>query len=521
MSKEKNKNFLGKGKFGCVVTPKVGVVDINKDKCVLIPNNQTGNRHDIIVSKIFRNESTMLDEYSRYNDIISQVDPEHTFTVPLTESCKSVKLTVKSLKRPEIVNEDEYNGEDEYGEAGYDESGYDDYEIELDDSCNFSDNPDATYSILNMPYGGISLLELYKQKRKLKFSFEMFVEMILNICKGVQNMKDKGFIHMDIHMGNILLTDTDSDSARLILIDFGFARKKETIFEDFRNGTNFHIKLLQPEFQLLSFIQKIANTYKKFTTIDIGQDDQIKTMLKAVNISEIKKQDIASMKEVVSEVKKYIDKNKDLMCIKWQIETFEGMQSPSLRIQKSLCELQMQRENINIFPTVLSYMMENDVASFIDSYSIGIVLQKFCDMYKNEGPLMNESQNGIFSKLLEIVQKMHSVSFLNRMRIEDAVKEITKLKQSSGGSRKPKPVINNFKQIGQFIIGKGRGIQHMCFVSKKIKKTRIEKKEVDGKHTLFLDGYPIECKREVKRKLMFVKGVLIGAAIRMNDFMRM
>ena len=107
----------------------------------------------------------------------------------------------------------------------------------FDEKCKFKDissetvnnvNVLPTLSIINLPYGGNSLLS-WKNAGNLRNedSFLSFLRSSSKLIRyGIVPMNKKGVLHNDIHARNILVKDVDSDNNSindLTLIDWGLA----------------------------------------------------------------------------------------------------------------------------------------------------------------------------------------------------------------------------------------------------------------------------------------------------------
>jgi serine/threonine protein kinase len=177
MSSKKRQEFLGKGQYGCVLSPPTKC-DGNNDKL-----------SDNWVGKLFTYPRYGIEEYDINRYVVDIIDPGSKFTNKLELKCNVGKS--KSFESP-VKN------------------------------CPI--NPDTIQLIYRDK--GTSLDKVFGTTTNISEN-QLFTKVhdMLNIVEGLVSMDKHAVLHCDIKPANIL-----ESSENTILIDFGLARKYEEIY---------------------------------------------------------------------------------------------------------------------------------------------------------------------------------------------------------------------------------------------------------------------------------------------------
>ena len=204
-------NFLGKGTYGCVVTPGIAKNnEIDED-----PNT---------VSKLFINEIDFSDELKNYDKLVDFIKINQTYdgiyddenvkiainkyTIKLLNSSTLKKRDIKKLINPNIL----FN-------------------------CKHLHNDDIDI-IYQIEYinGGISLRDLFKpQNFEFRKSINLltFFTTFFNVIKFLDLLSQNKHLHADIKLDNILFdihNENDNETYFIRVIDFGLLQPHDTIY---------------------------------------------------------------------------------------------------------------------------------------------------------------------------------------------------------------------------------------------------------------------------------------------------
>jgi serine/threonine protein kinase len=194
--------YLNNGAYGCVMRPSTSCNSINN----------TNNNDNI--SKLFKEKRDADEEKRIHDQIIKKIDPYGDFTTILYEGCNVPSFYFPRSELKKCKNFDaKYN--------------------------NRLEIPQLVYQ-----YGGIDL-----EMAPKKFGFKVIFYNIGNIFKGIISMNKRGFYHMDIKPGNIVINPKTKKTS---LIDFGLSSSKKNVYT--RSNTDIlkhSYQYYPPEFYIL------------------------------------------------------------------------------------------------------------------------------------------------------------------------------------------------------------------------------------------------------------------------------
>lgn len=170
------RKYLGNGTYGCVLKPPL---DCRKN----MHHVHTKTTH--FVGKVFATKDVYETEKKSLIRIKTDVDPEGTFTLPLTNACQIRKPTARDLD-PDAPEGCRYFRGDEY---------------------------QVVY-----PDGGMDLHKYAEQYKDDPKAFIKLFKMMANVMQGLVKLSKRRIVHSDIKPQNMLL---NSRVKRVSLIDFG------------------------------------------------------------------------------------------------------------------------------------------------------------------------------------------------------------------------------------------------------------------------------------------------------------
>ena len=179
------KNLIGNGGYGCVVQPP-----FISNKYVAKYIEYT-NPSDKDVGKLFIVDNRSSNFFKKELQILSAVDiidPNHTFTVAV----KGANVIEASLIT----------------------------EKKIQDCLEIKSNANKIYQII-FENGGKEI----NQIKDHSIPFTVFLKMLKIFLTGMQKLKSFGFVHQDIKLDNVLISDS-----KIALIDFGIAQEANKIF---------------------------------------------------------------------------------------------------------------------------------------------------------------------------------------------------------------------------------------------------------------------------------------------------
>lgn len=208
--------LIGEGNYGCVFRPSIKCKNKFNTPTILKSNKKVGK---IFVDKLeFDNEKDI-------QKIISKIDPNNYFTLPLYEDCDNV-----SFKDSNGANK-----------------------------CNLINTRiNDKYYQLTYGYGGISLKELLRVPGNPS-KFLIVFSKLKPVLEGLQKLYDAKYVHQDVKPPNILF-----DTHKLYLIDFGIMTQKDKIYtEDNTYVLKYDYPYYPPEYKLYVNKNSSFNTFYK------------------------------------------------------------------------------------------------------------------------------------------------------------------------------------------------------------------------------------------------------------------
>lgn len=196
--------ILGKGTFGCVLEPA-------------LPNRIAGEwvQHPTNVSKLFQRE----------------------------EDAK--KATKNSTVVANMLQNNAHRSTRQIAWRGAN------FPSSIQTNCNLDPNS-PLYSV-RMPNLGISITALpQKDERFLAIPVQTLLEQFLQLMEQVQTIQDKGYVHGDIHIGNIMI---HPKTGKCTLIDFDWFSTKTRFFRDYKEANGFGFYCNPPESLLVNSVQ--------------------------------------------------------------------------------------------------------------------------------------------------------------------------------------------------------------------------------------------------------------------------
>lgn len=188
--------YLNNGAYGCVMRPGISCTNTK---------NKNKNKHTDNISKLFKDAEEANEEKQIHDKIIKKIDPRGDFTTILFEGCNIPSFY------------------------------FSDTELKKCNNFNSQHNKRNEIPQLVYQYGGIDL-----DIAPTKFGFKLLFANIGNIFKGIVTMNTRGFYHMDIKPGNIVIHPKTKKAS---LIDFGLSASKKDVY------TNKNILILKHAYQ--------------------------------------------------------------------------------------------------------------------------------------------------------------------------------------------------------------------------------------------------------------------------------
>lgn len=179
--------ILGKGAYGCVFHPAprcAGGTVFSK----------IGKSKAPAIGKIILDDDTITDELELGKQLMKLPNAEQFFALPVTDCTPKLPIQDPDIKSCDV----------------------------LTDAVKKNPRALSHISMLVMPYGG---KELQDYSRDLKAVATHFKSILRHLCVGAKLYQNAGYVHNDIHIGNILV---DSGGVARF-IDFGLAFKPATI----------------------------------------------------------------------------------------------------------------------------------------------------------------------------------------------------------------------------------------------------------------------------------------------------
>lgn len=228
----------GKGTYGCTIEYNTKHIYFEIIDPKLFGNFTSQDLTADKVVKVFFDKDSRAKEV-HMDTLIKEIDPARNFTVPLIGECTIV------IKKHEIL-----------------------------DTCSKKDHAylDKDLQALIMENGGISLNNdsaiqlIYTDLQKESDPTTFLIQLFIPLMEGTLLINQRGHIHRDIKMGNILY---DPSKKRLNLIDFGVAIEGGKAYnpEEF-DFLAFKYESYPPEFTFAAILQ-LCITYSDFPDHEI------------------------------------------------------------------------------------------------------------------------------------------------------------------------------------------------------------------------------------------------------------
>lgn len=171
--------YIGKGSFGCVISPPI--IDSRYVLKTLVPYT---NRNNNDVAKLFFKDRDFNDEL-KYSKIMQKIDPENKFTVKVNGAHK---ISSECMKFSDSIM----------------------YCLKR----KINDISKAKFNQIIMENGGLPLnTHIY-----YTISYAEFLEMFKNFISGMISLQQNNIVHRDIKPHNVLI---DDKKKTIKLIDFG------------------------------------------------------------------------------------------------------------------------------------------------------------------------------------------------------------------------------------------------------------------------------------------------------------
>ena len=236
----KGGEVIGAGGFGCVFNPRINCID------------KSITRSDNIVSKMMlkKHATKEFNELIKISKIIKETIPNYD---------KYFLLNNIDLCNPGTLTQEDLVHFDQKCSA---------LNIENITSKNINNMLDKV-SILNMPYGGISLSKYFKNIWSNQHSFNKNFANINNLLielliKAIVPLNNAGISHFDLKSGNILYTNNE-----LKIIDWGLSHIHNNVLPD--NWSQHPVQHNIPFSAILlknTSLDYIESFYKQFTQIN-------------------------------------------------------------------------------------------------------------------------------------------------------------------------------------------------------------------------------------------------------------
>lgn len=218
-SKKKGGDFLGEGTYGCVLHPAPDCTSEEHQMTVkkgAIPQPTPANT----IGKIFNSAEDANDEWTR-SQLIAQADPDQTYFLYATSQCATTSAMIQrdaSARKCRKVS---------------------------------MQNPNTTYPLLKMPFGGVPLSDFVMKNRVLPI--EEFLAYMEHIFKGLSVLSKNGLVHQDMKFDNILVYPSEK---RASIIDIGLLVHANDAFNPEKNEFIFSGYWLHPpEYRLSEAFQ--------------------------------------------------------------------------------------------------------------------------------------------------------------------------------------------------------------------------------------------------------------------------
>jgi serine/threonine protein kinase len=208
--KLKGGRFIGKGSFGCVITPAISCPKLDKSE-----EQQKLDKH---VSKILINPDEDVKEEIKLSKIVRNLDPNSNYFITFTDACRlrqipSNRSNVTSVR---------------YTDDSFSEWRNLEYKKTDKDFCPI----DLGLKPINlvMPYAGMDLLMILSKQSKDPNARQILSQILVNFKSGFKNLlqgmyklHNARIVNRDIKMDNIIADYNESRELQIKYIDFGLA----------------------------------------------------------------------------------------------------------------------------------------------------------------------------------------------------------------------------------------------------------------------------------------------------------
>lgn len=187
-------SIIGEGSYGTIYKPP-------------LPCKNSSATKKNSVGKVFEDAEDMYDEKEKH-ELVSSLDPEHTYTLPLYDNCVIAK--------------------------GYQHQ-------------------------LIYKYGGKDLKSLLKTKGTAS-KFKSFIRNIGPLLYGIQTLARHKYVHLDIKPENILFKNN-----KIYLIDFGLTDSFKNVYSKSNNHILEHdYPYYPPEFKAHNYTSSFESFFRKY-----------------------------------------------------------------------------------------------------------------------------------------------------------------------------------------------------------------------------------------------------------------
>lgn len=193
--------LIGEGAVGCVFRPPLSCEDGR--------SFEPGSGQ---VGKVFK-ERFNLDDEERMMNLIKQVDPEGLFTNHAVGSCKLNRRTLNTEGREDYLK------------------------------CSHIKHDEDAHQLV-LKHAGKDLQNYLENEGGMDADF---LKGILNLMYGVRKLQQKGMVHRDLKLPNLIYTE----DRKMLMIDFGIAAIFEEVYdeEDSEFALQAEYSVFPPEFQ--------------------------------------------------------------------------------------------------------------------------------------------------------------------------------------------------------------------------------------------------------------------------------
>ena len=249
------KEIIGKGAYGCVITPPIN------DNFVIVHREYIDKKKNDVGKLFKRSKHSKESFFEEIQNIkfTESFDPNHEFTI--------------NMKGANVINSQNITDD-------------------IRECLGITNQNENIYQII-MDNGG---KEIDKLKDK-SMTFEDFLRMIEVFLKGISKMQDSGICHRDIKPANVVV-----NNSKITLIDFGLAEKLENIY------LNENLEILKylylyypPEFYIAHILLPYQNNKFEFQN---ELDNVINKMKQNNYLNQLFKKE--ALQDVISQIQRFL-----------------------------------------------------------------------------------------------------------------------------------------------------------------------------------------------------------------------